>query len=220
MSWETRRGRSDGRVTERSRSGHPMDFSTARRQPAWGASVSSTGSSGSEDRLGPPEIDYLNEGGPRPLGQAGHGGGAERSGLERGGSCATRHAAVLPPGRLEGSMAGGAPVRPRARRVGGRRGGHGIGNLTHLERHGFNAGPGQMGAADATRKRPVTTPPRRGSRPRQQLPVTAGTKVTPPLSGTDSASGSRSAAEAMMPRPSRSHWMAAPETTKVDPSRA
>ena len=49
--------------------------------------------------------------------------------------------------------------------------------------------------------------------------MSAGTKVTPPLSGTDSASGPISAAVEMMPSPSRSHWIAAPET-KVDPSSA
>ena len=50
-------------------------------------------------------------------------------------------------------------------------------------------------------------------------PVRAGTNVTPPLSGTDAASGPISAAASMMPSPSRSHWIAAPET-KADPSSA
>ncbi len=50
-------------------------------------------------------------------------------------------------------------------------------------------------------------------------PVNAGTMYTPSVSGHDSARGPTSAAVAMMPRPSRSHWIAAP-VTKMAPSIA
>ncbi len=49
--------------------------------------------------------------------------------------------------------------------------------------------------------------------------MNAGTNMTPPLSGTLAASGPVSAASVMMPRPSRSHWIAAP-VTKIAPSMA
>ncbi len=74
-------------------------------------------------------------------------------------------------------------------------------------------------ARPAPRVRPVTMPRARGSHHGLPRPVRAGTKVTPPLSGTDAASGPTSAADAMMPSPSRSHWMAAPDT-KAEPSSA
>ena len=41
-------------------------------------------------------------------------------------------------------------------------------------------------------------------------PTNAGTKYTPPVSGTAVASASLSAARSMSPSPSRSHWIAAP----------
>ena len=50
-------------------------------------------------------------------------------------------------------------------------------------------------------------------------PAKAGTKYTPPLSGTEFANDSTSAAEAMMPSESRSHWMTAPPI-KTLPSSA
>ena len=50
-------------------------------------------------------------------------------------------------------------------------------------------------------------------------PAKAGTKLTPPLSGTDVASASDSAAVSRMPRPSRSHLTALPPT-KIEPSSA
>ena len=50
-------------------------------------------------------------------------------------------------------------------------------------------------------------------------PVSAGTKVTPPLSDTVRASASISLALWMMPSPSRSHCTAAP-AMKAEPSRA
>jgi len=50
-------------------------------------------------------------------------------------------------------------------------------------------------------------------------PTKAGTKYTPPLSGTEAASCSDSAEVAITWRPSRSHWMAAP-VMKMLPSRA
>ncbi len=74
-------------------------------------------------------------------------------------------------------------------------------------------------ARPAPRVMPVTMPRAVGSHCGLPSPVSAGTKVTPPLSGTDAASGPTSAASSMMPSPSRSHWMAAPET-KADPSSA
>ena len=74
-------------------------------------------------------------------------------------------------------------------------------------------------ARPVPRVRPVMTPRARGSHHGLPRPVSAGTKVTPPLSGTDAASGPTSAAASMMPSPSRSHWMAAPDT-KAEPSSA
>ena len=74
-------------------------------------------------------------------------------------------------------------------------------------------------ALPAPRVRPVTMPRAVGSHQGLPRPVRAGTKMTPPLSGTDAASGPTSAAASMMPSPSRSHWIAAPET-KAEPSRA
>ena len=74
-------------------------------------------------------------------------------------------------------------------------------------------------ARPAPRVSPVTMPRARGSHHGLPRPVRAGTKVTPPLSGTEAASGPTSAAVEMMPSPSRSHWIAAPET-KADPSSA
>ncbi len=49
--------------------------------------------------------------------------------------------------------------------------------------------------------------------------MNAGTKKTSSVSGTDAASGPASCALAMMPRPSRSHWMAEP-VEKMAPSKA
>ena len=46
-----------------------------------------------------------------------------------------------------------------------------------------------------------------------------GTTLTPPLSATDAASSFTSDAVLMIPRPSRSHWIAAP-VVKMLPSRA
>ena len=74
-------------------------------------------------------------------------------------------------------------------------------------------------ALPVPRVMPVMMPRAAGSHQGLPRPVSAGTKVTPPLSPTDSASGPTSAALSMSPSPSRSHWMAAPET-KVDPSSA
>ena len=74
-------------------------------------------------------------------------------------------------------------------------------------------------ARPAPRVRPVTMPRAAGSHHGLPSPVSAGTKVTPPLSGTDAASGPDLGRRAMMPSPSRSHWIAAPDT-KADPSSA
>ena len=74
-------------------------------------------------------------------------------------------------------------------------------------------------ARPTPRVRPVTMPRAWGSHHGLPSPVSAGTKTTPPVSGTEAASGPTSAAAAMMPSPSRSHWTAAP-VTKMDPSSA
>ena len=58
-----------------------------------------------------------------------------------------------------------------------------------------------------------------GSQYGEPRPVNAGTKVTPPVSGTLAASGPVSAASSMMLIPSRIHWIAAP-VTKIAPSIA
>src|SRR5262245_40720836 len=50
-------------------------------------------------------------------------------------------------------------------------------------------------------------------------PVSAGTNTTPPVSSTLAASGPASADVSSTPRPSRSHWIAAP-VTNTDPSSA
>jgi len=49
--------------------------------------------------------------------------------------------------------------------------------------------------------------------------VNAGTKKTSSVSGTDAARGPASWALAMIPSPSRSHWMADP-VEKMAPSKA
>src|SRR5438093_688657 len=51
-----------------------------------------------------------------------------------------------------------------------------------------------------------------GSDDGERRPVNAGTTYTPAGSGTDAASGPISDASPMTPRPSRSHWIAAPVT--------
>ena len=66
---------------------------------------------------------------------------------------------------------------------------------------------------------PVISPRVLGCQCGAPIPASAGTKMTPPLSGTDSASTSVSALSAMMPSPSRSHCTAAP-AVKIDPSSA
>ena len=66
---------------------------------------------------------------------------------------------------------------------------------------------------------PTIVPRAYGSHHGEPRPVNAGTTYTPPLSGTLAASGPISAASSMMPRPSRSHWIAAP-VTKIAPSSA
>src|ERR1700694_2286816 len=66
---------------------------------------------------------------------------------------------------------------------------------------------------------PVMVPRAYGSQWGAPRPVNAGTRNTPPASGTDEGSGPASDALAMMPRPSRSHCRAAP-VTKIAPSSA
>src|SRR5439155_26356712 len=66
--------------------------------------------------------------------------------------------------------------------------------------------------------RPLIAP--RASAPHQgePRPVSAGTKVTPPVESTLRAIASLSAASASTPRPSRSHWIAAPLTSTAPSS--
>ena len=69
------------------------------------------------------------------------------------------------------------------------------------------------------RVRPLISAARVGAPVRRAEPGERGTKSTPPLTSTDAASASPSSASPMMPRPSRSHWIAAP-ATKTAPSSA
>ena len=69
------------------------------------------------------------------------------------------------------------------------------------------------------RERPTMVPRACGSQYGDPSPESAGTKKTPPASGTLAASGPTSAEFAMIPRPSRSHCTAAPPTNTL-PSRA
>ncbi len=66
---------------------------------------------------------------------------------------------------------------------------------------------------------PTSVPRAYGSHHGDPSPVNAGTRYTPPESATDAASGPISDASRITPRPSRSHWMAAP-VTKIAPSIA
>ena len=74
-------------------------------------------------------------------------------------------------------------------------------------------------ARPVPRVSPKIVPRAYGSHHGDPSPVNAGTNTTPPVSGTLSASGPVSAASAMIPSPSRSHWTAAP-VTKIAPSIA
>jgi hypothetical protein len=74
-------------------------------------------------------------------------------------------------------------------------------------------------AAVVPRVIPRRVPLASGSHHGEPRPVNAGTSTAPPLSSTERASVSISAASAMTPRPSRSHCTAAP-VTKMAPSRA
>ncbi len=66
---------------------------------------------------------------------------------------------------------------------------------------------------------PSTAPRARGSHHGDPRPVKAGTRTTPPVSSTDSASGPHSAASSSTPRPSRNHCTADP-VEKIAPSSA
>ena len=57
---------------------------------------------------------------------------------------------------------------------------------------------------------PRIAPRARGSQYGAPRPASAGTKYTPSLAVTRAARAAESRASAMIPRPSRSHWMAAP----------
>ena len=65
---------------------------------------------------------------------------------------------------------------------------------------------------------PTIVPRAYGSHQGEPSPVNAGTRYTPPESGTERASGSESAADSKIPRPSRSHWIAAPATNTLPSS--
>ena len=66
---------------------------------------------------------------------------------------------------------------------------------------------------------PTSVPRAYGSHHGLPRPVKAGTKYTPSVVSTDAASGPTSWRSAMMPSPSRSHWMAEP-VEKMAPSSA
>ena len=66
---------------------------------------------------------------------------------------------------------------------------------------------------------PAISPRASGSQSGAPRPVSAGTKTTPPESGTAVASASASAAVLITPSPSRSHCTAAP-VTNTEPSSA
>src|SRR5262245_5275519 len=66
---------------------------------------------------------------------------------------------------------------------------------------------------------PTIVPRAYGSQYGEPRPVNAGTTNTPSVSVMDDASAPVSDASAMMPSPSRNHWMAAP-VTKMAPSNA
>ena len=99
------------------------------------------------------------------------------------------HAALLGLQLEEEVHGGGTPVGPQRGQGVSRGGGHGIGHVAHLEGHRLDAGPRRTAARPAPRVRPVAGQRARGSHHGLPRPVRAGTKVTPPLSGTDDASG-------------------------------
>ena len=70
-----------------------------------------------------------------------------------------------------------------------------------------------------SRRRPMSRPPACGSQCGAPRPTKAGTKTTPPASGTPAASASTSADEPMRRRLSRSHCTTAPPI-KMLPSSA
>ncbi len=160
-----------------------MDFSTARCQTAWMASVSSTGSWGSKPRSALPAAGaQCVERAPHALGQAGQGGGAERGGLGR---ARARHGH---PALLGLQLAGGGPWRRRPRRPAARTGGGPRRPPWHRScrapgRPWPPRRPAPAGPGPAPRVRPVTMPRAAGSHHGLPRPVSAGTKVTPPLSG-------------------------------------
>ena len=76
-----------------------------------------------------------------------------------------------------------------------------------------------MWPARVPRSIPAMTPRASARQWGAPRPVSAGTKTTPPVSGTLRASASTSFADRMIPSPSRSHCTAAP-AMKADPSSA
>ena len=112
-----------------------------------------------------------------------------------------------------------AAVDPHLGGRGAARRGHRVDDVGRLERHRLHDGAGEVRAAGAAGDARGSCPARTGPTTGDPSPVNAGTTYTPPVSGTDAASGPISAASAMIPRPSRSHWTAAP-VTKIAPSSA
>ena len=74
-------------------------------------------------------------------------------------------------------------------------------------------------ARPTPRLSPTMVPRAPGSQWGLPRPVKAGTRATPSLVSTDRAKGSSSDAAPMIPSPSRSHWIPAPDEN-TDPSRA
>ena len=68
------------------------------------------------------------------------------------------------------------------------------------------------------RVKPTITPRACSSQYGAPRPVKAGTRYTPPVSGTCRAAASLSEASAIRPRPSRSHWIVAPATNTLPSS--
>ena len=96
---------------------------------------------------------------------------------------------------------------------------HGVDHVAGLVGHGLDHGPGQVGPPDAPGHTDEGAPgvgvPPRAAEPGEGRAPGRRRRCRRP----SSASGPISAASAMMPSPSRSHWTAAP-VTKMAPSRA